>query len=512
MSTGARLIEVEEVHKRFGGVHAVRGVSLGFDAGTIVGLVGENGAGKSTIGKMIAGLLRPDEGRILVAGQEVRFHTPRDALRAGIGIITQELSIIPSRSVVENVFLGIEQASFGLVSKPALRKRYAELAELTGFEIEPETKARDLRTAEQIRVEIMRALARDARVIVMDEVTAALTFDESERLFEIVRTLRERGTSVVYVSHFLQEVLALVDEVFVMRDGLLVKQAPASEETPKSLVTAMVGRSLDVVFPPRPPVPDDAPVVCSMKGITRAGVVEDVSIDVRAGEVVGLAGLIGSGRTELVRCVFGADPLDSGTVEMLGEPVKIRKPGDAVRAGIAMVPESRKDQGLMMGLSISENVTLPHLDQVSNGGVINGGREGSAVRALTERLGVRAPSIRTLVETLSGGNQQKVLFAKWLFRSPRFLIADEPTRGVDVGAKQQIYELIASLAEQGLGVLLISSELEEVLGLSHRVLVMREGRIVAEFPQGVSQETVMQAAFGEQPTVVAHQSAGRNAS
>jgi ABC-type sugar transport system ATPase subunit len=491
-------VELREVHKRFGGVHAVRGVSMQFGRGKIVSLVGENGAGKSTVGKMLAGLYRPDAGSIHVAGEEVRFREPRDALKAGIAIITQELAIVPLRSVVENVFLGEEDRRAGVVDRRALARRYAELAELTGFDIPPDTRAGELPTAQQIRVEIMRALARDASVIVMDEVTATLTTDESARLFEIVRTLRDRRTTVIYISHFLDEVLALSDEVSVMRDGAHVKRSRAADETPRSLVAAMVGRQLELAFPPRRATPPDAPMVLEVEGLSRRGVLHDVSLSVRAGEIVGLAGLIGSGRSEFARTVFGADRYDSGTIRVHGEEVRLKSPRDGVRAGIAMVPESRKDQGLMLGRSIVENVSLPHLGMLSRSGVIDGGGEAAAVAEIAKRLDVRASSLRSLVGTLSGGNQQKVLFAKWLFRAPGLLIADEPTRGVDVAAKQEIYGLIDALAREGLGVLLISSELEEVLGLSNRVLVMREGRLVAEFDGEVAdQESVMEAAFGE---------------
>jgi simple sugar transport system ATP-binding protein/ribose transport system ATP-binding protein len=498
-------VDLRDIHKHFGGVHAVRGVSLSCERGQILGLVGENGAGKSTIGKVLAGLVRPDSGRVLVGGEEQRFREPRDALNAGIAIITQELAIVPRRSVVENVFLGREDRRLGLVvDAAAVGRRYAELAELTGFDIPSDTKAGDLPVAQQLRVEIMRALARNANVIVMDEVTAALTMDESARLFEIIRTLRERGTTVVYISHFLKEVLVLCDDVMVMRDGLLVKRSSAAAETPDSLVTAMVGRSLELTFPPKRELPNDAPVVCEVKGLRRARIVNDVSLSVRAGEIVGVAGLIGSGRSEFARVLFGADRSDGGTVEMLGESVRIKSPGDAVRAGMAMVPESRKDQGLMMRRSIVENVSLPHLRGVSRAGVIDGAREKDEVSDMARQLDVRTSSLKALVGTLSGGNQQKVLFARWLLRTPRLLIADEPTRGVDVGAKQEIYKLIASLAAEGLGVLLISSELEEVIGLSHRVLVMREGRLVAEFAgDAVDQGSVMRAAFGHGAKVAA---------
>lgn len=489
-------VELSRVVKRFGGVHAVRDVTLGFAAGSIIGLVGENGAGKSTIGKMLAGVHRPDSGEILLNGKPVRFSAPRDALRAGIGVITQELSNVPGRSALENVFLGIETNTASVVRTAPLRKRFNELLELTGFEIDPDVRVGHLRIAEQIRIEIMRALARDVDVLVMDEVTAALTFDESERLFEIVRMLRARGTTVVYISHFLQEVLNLVDDVVVMRNGELVKQGPAKHETTDSLVAAMVGRAVDVVFPPKRLVETTAPVVASFGGVSRIGAVDDVSLIVRRGEIVGMAGLVGSGRTEFARAVFGADPHQIAHSEINGRPWRVRSPRDAIRAGMAMVPESRKDDGLVFQRSVLENIALPHLATVSRGGVILRRAETARVEQLVERLDIRTASLNAPVGTLSGGNQQKVLFARWLFKSPEFLIADEPTRGVDIGAKLQIYRLLVSLAADGLGILLISSELEEVMGLSHRLLVMREGRLVAEYGRDVDEETVMRAAFG----------------
>jgi ABC-type sugar transport system ATPase subunit len=496
MSARDNHVELKGVGKRFGGVQALAGVDLAIARGSIHALVGENGAGKSTLGKLVAGVHAPDEGDIWIDGRKVEYRSPRDALEDGVTMIAQEPTLVPRRSVLENVFLGIEPRRGAFVDERDMRRRFEELARDIGFTLSPAAPAGSLRVADQQKVEILRSLARNARLIVMDEPTAALTADEAERLFGIVRRLRERGTTVVYVSHFLTEVLALVDTVTVLRDGRLVRTAPAERETASSLVSAMLGRSMELTFADKEPPLPDAPVVLSVRGLTRPGVVEDVSFEIHAGEIVGLAGLIGSGRSEVARAIFGADRA-SGEVLLDGRPLSVRSPRDAIEAGIAMLPEDRKYQGLLMQRSIVENVSLPHLRTVSAGGVLAGGRERRTVADLLKRLDVRAKGPGARVATLSGGNQQKVLFGKWLFRRPQVLLADEPTRGVDVGAKRSIYDLIRSLAKDGMAVLLISSEHEEVLGLAHRVLVMRGGRVVAELDDdSMSEDAVMRAAFG----------------
>ncbi|MBX5474782.1 MAG: sugar ABC transporter ATP-binding protein, partial [Thermoleophilia bacterium] len=354
----------------------------------------------------------------------------------------------------------------------------------------------ELRTAEQQKVEIMRAIARDARLIVMDEPTAALTRAESRRLLEIIRQLAAAGTSVLLISHYLDEVLAVCDTVTVMRNGRIVRTAPAANETEQSLVNAMVGRDVSLEYPPKTPPPPDAPTVLEVRGLSRRGAIEDVSLSIRAGEIVGLAGLVGSGRTEVARAIFGADPVEGGEILLDGKPVRVRGPRGASRLGIALLPESRKEQGLVMMRSVRENVTLSTLPEFAAAGLVSRRRERARTQELGRDLAIRASSVDAPVSTLSGGNQQKVLFAKWLVRPPRVLIADEPTRGVDVGAKRQIHELIRELAARGMAVLLISSELEEVLGLSHRVLVMRRGRIAASYSsEEATMERVMAAAF-----------------
>jgi simple sugar transport system ATP-binding protein/ribose transport system ATP-binding protein len=489
-------VGVEGVSKRFGGVHALRGIDLEITRGSIHALVGENGAGKSTLAKILAGVYRPDEGTIVVNGSPVAYRSPRDALADGITIIAQEPTVVPHRSVQENVFLGVEGGRGRIVDRRRTARRFDQLVDRTGIELPGGALARTLTVADQQKVEILRAIVRDASFFIMDEPTSALTADESERLFELIRALQARGATIVYVSHFLKEVLALADTVTVLRDGSIVRTAPAAEESPERLVAGMLGRTLDLTFPDKTPPPADAPVVLSVRGLSRPPAVVDVSFDIRAGEILGLAGLIGSGRSEVARAIFGADRATEGTIELDGRPIRPRSPRAGVRHGIVMLPEDRKRQGLLMLRSLIENVTLPHLDEVSHGGVMRRRSEAARTSKVIAALDVRTRSNRAPVSTLSGGNQQKVLFARWLFDRPRVFIADEPTRGVDVGAKRAIYELIQSLAADGIALLLISSEHEEVLGLAHRVLVMRGGHVVAELDERtMSEDAVLRAAF-----------------
>jgi rhamnose transport system ATP-binding protein len=502
---GARpLVEVRGISKRFGGVQALDGVSVAIQAGSVHGLVGENGAGKSTLAKVIGGVYRPDEGELLVDGRQRTFNAPRDALETGIATIAQEIALVPARTVLENVMLGIESNTAGVLRSRDLRHRFDELNEQTGFRLEAQALVRTLRTADQQKVEILRAIARDARLLLMDEPTAALTRDETERLLATVRTLAAEGTAIVLVSHYLEEVLGICDTVTSMRNGRLIRTAPAKDETPATLVSAMIGRELSLEFPPKLPPPPDAPVVLEVRRLSRGRELKDVSLTVRAGEIVGLAGLVGSGRTEVARAIFGADHFDAGEVLFEGKPVRVKGPRHASRLGIAMLPESRKEQGLFMIRSIRENISIVDVNSIARAGIVDRRAEGRRTGALAHDLDVRTSSQEAMVTTLSGGNQQKVLFAKWLFRRPKLLIADEPTRGVDVGAKRQIHELLISLAAAGMAVLLISSEIEEVLGLAHRVLVMRAGRLVGEFEgDEATDEAVMTAAFTAGPEVAA---------
>jgi ABC-type sugar transport system ATPase subunit len=490
-------VELRGVSKRFGDVHALSDVDLQIAKGTIHALVGENGAGKSTLGKIIAGVHRADGGELLVAGAPAPYHSARDALADGITMIAQEPTLVPHRSVRENVFLGIEHGTAGVVSERALARRYDDLVRQSGIDLPARVPARTLRVADQQKAEILRAIARNVSLIVMDEPTSALTRDESRRLFDLIRRLRSAGTTIVYVSHFLDEVLALSDTVTVLRDGRVVRTAPAADETPSRLVSAMLGRTIDVTFAAKAAQSPDAPVVLSVSRLSNPPMVDDVSFEVRAGEIVGLAGVLGSGRSEVARAIFGADRPATGRVELDGELLRARSPRAAIKRGLVMLPEDRKSQGLLMLRSVAENITLAHLPEVTRAGTVRPEAESRRVDELTRRLDIRARSSRSRVGTLSGGNQQKVLFARWLFRRPRVLIVDEPTRGVDIGAKLAIYGLIRDLAAEGIGILLISSEHEEVLGLAHRVLVMRAGRIVAELDEdGMSEDALLAAALG----------------
>ncbi|MFZ5436936.1 MAG: sugar ABC transporter ATP-binding protein [Bacillota bacterium] len=493
---GNQIVELRSISKRFGGIEALKDVSLVIKRGTIHALVGENGAGKSTLGKIIGGVYRPDQGRILVDGRTVAYTSPRDALADGIALISQEVSLVPQRTVIENVFLGIEDNRGGFVRNSEIRRRYMELTDRSSLFIPPDTLVSSLRIADQKKVEILRAVARNARLIVMDEPTAALSAEEAQRLFALIQGLKANGTTIVYVSHFLEEVLSLADTVTVLRNGELIRTSPVSTETAESLVEAMLGRSISMGFPEKVYPAPDAPVVLFVEGLTRRGVFTDISFQIRAGEIVGLAGLAGSGRSEVARAIFGADRRTAGVVRLRGKIADIRSPREAIQAGIALLPESRKLQGLILKFSVGHNVTLPHLQEVSLGPLVRSKAEYRRTKELLAELDVRPPDTRVKAASLSGGNQQKVLFAKWLFRRPDLFIADEPTAGVDVGAKRAIYQLIYSLAREGMAVLLISSDLAEVLGLAHRVLAMRRGRIVAEFTgSDLTEDKVMHAIF-----------------
>ena len=494
------LVELREIGKHFGGVRALAGVSVGIEEGEIHALVGENGAGKSTLGKIIAGAVGPDAGEMLLDGEAVTFRSPREALASGIAAIAQELLVVPRLSVAENVFLGTEPRRAGWVMRGVLRRRFEALTAEAGFDLPADRAAGSLRTAEQQQIEILRALARDARLIVMDEPSAALSEPDTVRLHEIIRSLAKAGKSVLLVSHFLREVLELADTVTVLRDGKLVRTKPAAEETESTLIQAMLGRPLDAAFPPKAVLRADAPIALSVRELSAPGV-SGVSLEVRAGEIVGLAGLIGAGRSELARAVFGADRRKDGEVELAGSRLGAAAPMLSLRHGLAMIPESRKDQGLLLSRSVLENVSLSRLADFSRLGVVNRRSERAAASHALDRVAVKGGDYAAPVAALSGGNQQKVLFARMLMSGPRVLIADEPTRGVDVGAKRAIYDLLVGLAAEGMGVLLISSEVEEILGLAHRVLVMSRGRIVTELAgEEMTESAILAAAFSETST------------
>jgi ABC-type sugar transport system ATPase subunit len=493
----ASVVEFQGVSKHFGGVLALDRVSLAVEPGSVHALIGENGAGKSTLGKILAGVHAADGGSLLVDGVPAAFGSPKEALDHGVAMIAQEPSVVPMLTVAENVLLGSEPRGGGFIRRRELSRRYERLAEKAGFDLRGATPAGRLRVAEQQQVEILRALARDARVIVMDEPSAALSGPDTDKLHEIIRSLAASGKTIVLISHFLREVLALSDAVSVLRDGRLVETTPTGAASHESLVEAMLGRPLTAAFPPKR-IPDaDAPVVLSVRGIAARGVV-DATLDVRSGEIVGLAGLVGAGRTELARAIFGADAVTAGEVVLDGVTRLSGGPRRSLRSGVAMIPESRKDAGLLFTRSVKENVTLARLPRLSRFFFVRRRAERREAATILDRCDVRGASTADRIGMLSGGNQQKVLFARLLLCEPRLLIADEPTRGVDIGAKRAIYDILVSLAESGLGILLISSELEEILGLAHRVAVMRRGRIVAELAgDGLTEAAILAAAFSE---------------
>ncbi|MDR1800012.1 MAG: sugar ABC transporter ATP-binding protein [Bifidobacteriaceae bacterium] len=494
------MIELTSISKRFGGVQALSDITLTVRQGTIHAFVGENGAGKSTLGKIISGTHAPNSGTMKVDGQVVRFHSPRDAIDHGISTIQQEIALVPKRSVLENVFLGRELTRRGLANKAAMRAEYAELERQTGFGVSPDAIVETLCLADQQKVEMLRAIARHSRLIVFDEPTAALTPNETANLLDVIRQLRDSGVTVIYVSHFLEEVLAIADEITVLRNGQLIKTTPAQDETPASLVTAMLGRSQDSAFPSRPPINGRlGQETLRVDGLSRSGVLHAVSFAARAGEIIGLAGLVGSGRSELLRAIYGADPADAGTVSLLGRPPRTMSPARSIAMGLAMIPESRKDQGLFLRRSVGENMTIGALRGVSRGGLVATRRVSQLVGRFTQELGIKPADPSMEVGLLSGGNQQKVLLAKGLAASPKVLLIDEPTRGVDVGAKYSIYESLFRLAEAGLTLVVVSSEVEEILGIADRVLVMRRGWLVLDAPiSEVDQDTIMHAAFGSE--------------
>jgi ABC-type sugar transport system ATPase subunit len=491
-------LELRNVSKRFGGVMALDNISLQIASGGVHGLVGENGAGKSTLGKIIAGEYKPDAGAVVLEGAPVHYSRPREALQQGITYVAQELSLVPARSVFENVLLGSERTRFGFLRDGLARERYEQAAERLGFRLNPRAPVGRLSVADQQKTELMRAIARNARMIVMDEPTASLSPHETDHLLEVIRRLAAGGTTIVFVSHFLREVLAVCDDVTVLKDGRHVLTTPATNTTADQLVVAMIGRQLDGSYPAKEMPAPDSPVVFKARGVRPSGSSAEIDLEVRRGEILGLAGLVGSGRTELCRALFGLER-SAGEFEVDGEPRSLSSPRDAIAAGIAMLPESRRDQGLVMRRPIRDNVTLAHLGDFDTGGFIRRRDERTAVSQILSQVGVDTGRNQGNVVNLSGGNQQRVLFAKWLLDTPKLLIADEPTRGVDVGAKRAIYDLLVQLAGSGMAIILVSSEIEEVLGLAHRIAVMRHGRIVGQLdgPE-ISKEAVMRVAFGSE--------------
>jgi len=490
------LLHMQDVCKSFPGVQALDAVTLDVGHGEILGLIGENGAGKSTLMKILSGVYPMDSGTIYMDGEQGHIHNPHQGQQLGISIIYQEFNLMPNLSVMENIFVGREFGRYGLIDRATLRRQTQALLDRLGVRLSPDAIVRDLSVAEQQMVEIAKALSLQVRVIIMDEPTSALSDTEVQHLLAIMRDLKADGIGVIFISHRLEEVLSICDRVTVLRDGKNVGSIAAGEATQDRLIRMMVGRSRNELFHSEErfsaaaggqsaaPVPEQD-IVLAVRGLTRRGtaidaaatVLDNVSFDLRRGEVLGLAGLVGAGRTETVRVIFGADRCDSGEIFIDGKPVTIASPLDAIEHGIGFVPEDRKEQGLVLGLSVRENVALPNLDSMSRFGFVRLAQEAQRVKEYVQALQIRTPSLDKSVLNLSGGNQQKVVISKWLMLQPRILIMDEPTRGIDVGAKAEIYRLMNQLVESGVSIIMISSELPEVLAMSDRVVCMARGRV-----------------------------------
>ena len=492
------LLKLEAVEKSFAGVRALRPIQLELAAGEVLGLIGENGAGKSTLIKVLSGVLAPDAGVITWEGRPARFQTPHEALAAGIATIHQELACCGSLSVAENLLLGEPwpRRAWGGVAWGRLEAEAARQLAHFGLDIAPSRFFHELSAAQKQEVAIARALSRQARLLILDEPSASLSEPEVRRLFEHLERLRAAGVAILYVSHRLDEIVKLTDRVAVLRDGELVAVYPTREADVKRMVRDMVGRPLDQVYPHTRPARADSRSL-ELERVGRAGMFEEVSFAVHSGEIVGLAGLVGAGRSELARAIFGLYPVDRGQMRLFGRPWTPRDPRQALNAGLVYVPEERKRQGLVLEHSVGESISIGFSDLLARWGLIPAGAETARVQRALETFAIRATGPDQTVGTLSGGNQQKALLARWLDREPRVIVLDEPTRGVDVGAKAEIHALIDRLAGQGKAVLMVSSELPEVLGMSDRVLVMRGGSVSAELRgPAMTQENVILAASG----------------
>jgi inositol transport system ATP-binding protein len=482
------------ISKAFPGVQALDDVHLDVEAGTVHALMGENGAGKSTLMKVLAGIYREDSGRIELSGKEVQVPDSATALGLGIAMIHQELSPVPAMTVAENIYLGREPLNrFKLVDKGIMEASAQAVFDRWQIDIDPRRVMKTLSVAQMQMVEIAKAISTDARLIIMDEPTSAITEREVDHLHRMIRSLRENGVAIIYITHKMDEVFKIADFVTVFRDGRHVATLPAAELDRQKLITLMVGRELTHLFPKEDV--EVGEVVMSVRGLTRHGVINDISFDLRRGEILGLAGLMGAGRTEVLEAIFGVTKVDAGEVVIRGKTVHIKSPADAIEAGMGLLTEDRKLTGIMGALSVRDNMTIANLNRFSPGGILRKRQMEAACQAQRQALAIKTPSLAQLIKNLSGGNQQKVLVSRWLLTLPDVLMIDEPTRGIDVGAKSEIHRLMSGLAKEGKAILMVSSEMPEILGMSDRVLVMSGGRITAEFSRAdVTQEKVLEAA------------------
>lgn len=495
MEESQPVVTLTDVSKHFGPVKALTDVSFDVYAGEVHVLLGENGAGKSTLIKCLAGVHRPDKGTIHVDGQEVEIHNARESERLGIATIHQEFNLVPNMTVAENVLLGRQPRRFGIIDKAEMTRQANVALQKIGLDVDPRVQVASLGVARRQLVEIAKAISLDARILVLDEPTATLTTSETEHLLQLMDELRKRGVALIFISHHLEEITAIGDRVTILRDGQSVATVPGNTSHDE-LVQLMVGRKLDAFYPRKRS--EVGEVVLKVTDLTRRGEFQDISFEARAGEVVGIAGLVGAGRTEVARSIFGADKYDSGSVEVEGKPVPRHNIPAALTAGIGLVPEDRKGQGLVLSAPIVENLGMVTMREATVGGFVKRKEQRVKAQEVAQKLHVRMAGLDQQVKNLSGGNQQKVVIGKWLLADSHVLILDEPTRGVDVGAKVEIYELINALTASGRAVVVISSDLPEILGMTDRILVMANGRIVGELPtEGTEQSDVMALAVRE---------------
>lgn len=498
MESKKPILEMVGISKSFPGVKALQDVHIKAYGGKVLALLGENGAGKSTLMKIVSGVYKKDEGKIIVDGDEIEIHGIKHAESLGITIIHQELSVLPNLTVAQNIFLGNEKFSKGTrkINKAWMKERSKYFLDQIGCNINPNTLVKDINLGEMQMIEIAKALTKNSSVIIMDEPTTALTDVETQKLFEVIRKLKEKGIAIIYISHRMDEIFQICDSITVLRDGKYIGSVETKDVTKDDLITMMVGRKLEEQFPYKEVEKEN--VLLKVENLSMKDKVKNVSFEIRSGEILGVSGLMGAGRTELAKTIFGDYKKDSGEIYVDGEKVNINSPKDAIKYGICYLSEDRKQEGLILNMSVAQNVTLPNLTSYENKMKrIDKKSEKKEVEEYIKRLSIKTPNQEQLVKNLSGGNQQKVILAKWLMRSPKVLIVDEPTKGIDVGAKKEIYEVLNKLKSMGKAVIMISSDMAEILGVSDRVMVMHEGKVTGELKRKeATQESIMKYAIG----------------
>lgn len=491
-----KILEMRNISKSYPGVQALDNIQFDLNEGEVHALVGENGAGKSTLMKILAGAEVKTSGEIIVYGKKTDFQSPHDSKANGIALIYQEFNLIPELSVAENIFLGIEPTQYGFIERKKLYARAKAILDRIGVEVDPHTPVKNISVAQQQIVEIAKSLTMNAQIIAMDEPSATLTEYELQKLFDLINKLKADGIGIIYISHRLEEIFSIADRVTVLRDGKYIETNSIDALNKDRIIKLMVGRSLDEEFPKKNF--SRGRQLLTVKNLNSDSLLKDINFELYAGEILGITGLVGAGRTELARAIFGADEVTNKTIYLQDQQIEINSPQDAIRHGIGLLTEDRKNQGLILGMAIYENISLTNLQELSKGGFIQHKREVQIAQKYMEDIRIKAPGEWQLIKNLSGGNQQKVVVAKWLFSKSKVIFFDEPTRGVDVGAKVEIYNLMNSLVEKGIGIIMISSELPEVIGMCDRILVMHQGKIRGELSHAeATQEKIMYFATGE---------------